>query len=162
MLLSENGIKSKIFHVSGRCSTFNLSRTSQCFRCCKKCSHMKNRGGIFAEWAAFAVEDVPEFALLCTGASRTVGGNMMVNMWSTACSTSKLQRGCQPTPQSICTFAGIESREQTPNIFGARGSERRDSDLVWTQHDPRVWSRYRWLTLALLQLSSFTVESRWR
>ena len=68
----------------------------------------------------------------------------------------------QPTPQSICTFAGIESREQTPNIFGARCSERCDSDLVWTQHDPRVWSRYRWLTLALLQLSSFTVESRWR
>ena len=34
--------------------------------------------GVFAEWAAFAVEKVQGFALLDTGAWRTVGGYTMV------------------------------------------------------------------------------------
>ena len=43
------------------------------------CPPMKNRtAGTSAEWKAFAVEGVQEFALMYTDASRTVGGNMMV------------------------------------------------------------------------------------
>ena len=34
--------------------------------------------GVFAEWAAFAVEEVKGYALLDTVASRSVGGYMMV------------------------------------------------------------------------------------
>ena len=46
------------------------------FRRCTQCPSPSV--GIFAEWAAFAVEDVKGYALLDTGASRSVGGYMMV------------------------------------------------------------------------------------
>ena len=39
---------------------------------------MQIRTGVLAEWAAFVVEDVQGFALLDTGALRSVGGYTMV------------------------------------------------------------------------------------
>ena len=77
VLITENGMKStKVFHSSTVCSTLNRSMKVTSFRLCTQCPSPSV--GIFAEWAAFAVEDVEGFALLDTGASRSVGGYMMV------------------------------------------------------------------------------------
>ena len=66
----------KVFHSSTVCSTLNRSMKVTSFRQCTQC--LTPSMGIFAEWAVFAVEDVKGYALLDTGASRSVGGNMMV------------------------------------------------------------------------------------
>ena len=77
VLITENGMKStKIFHSSSVCNTLNRSAKVTSFRQCTQCPSPSV--GVFAEWAAFAVEDVKGYALLDTGASRSVGGYMMV------------------------------------------------------------------------------------
>ena len=77
VLITEKGMKStKVFHSSTVCSTLNRSMKVTSFRQCTQCSSPSV--GVFAEWAAFAVEDVKGHALLDTGASRSVGGYMMV------------------------------------------------------------------------------------
>ena len=63
----------KVFQSSTVCSTF-VKVTS--FRRCTQFPSPSVR--VFAEWAAFAVEDIKGCALLDTGASRPVGGYMMV------------------------------------------------------------------------------------
>ena len=89
VLITENGMKStKIFHSSPVCNTLNRSAKVTSFRQCTRCPSPSV--GVFAEWAAFAVEDVKGYALLDTGASRSVGGYIMVQYvidclsWSTA------------------------------------------------------------------------------
>ena len=70
VLITENGMKStKIYHSSPVCSTFDRSAKVEC---------PSPSVGVFAVWAAFAVEDVKGYALLDTKASRSVGGYMMV------------------------------------------------------------------------------------
>ena len=70
VLITENGMKStKVSHSSTVCSTLDRRQCAQC---------PSPSVGVFAEWAAFAVEDVKGYALLDTGASRSVGGYMMV------------------------------------------------------------------------------------
>ena len=77
VLITENDMKStKVFHSSTVCSTLNRSMKVTSFRQCNQCPSPSV--GVFAEWAAFAVEDVKGYALLDTGASRSVGGYMMV------------------------------------------------------------------------------------
>ena len=69
VLITENGMKStKVFHSSTVCSTWNRSMKVTPFRRCTQCPSPSV--GVFAEWAAFAVEDVKGYALLDTGASR--------------------------------------------------------------------------------------------
>ena len=73
VLITENGMKStKVFHSSTVCSTLNRSIKVTSFRQCNQCPSPSV--GVFAERAAFAVEDVKGYALLDTGASRSVGG----------------------------------------------------------------------------------------
>ena len=77
VLITENGMKStKVFHSSTVCHTLNRSAKVTSFRQCTQCPSLSV--GVFAEWAAFAVEDVKGHALLDTGASRSFGGHMMV------------------------------------------------------------------------------------
>ena len=77
VLITENGMKStKVFHSSTVCSTLNRSMKVTSFRQCTQCPSPSV--GVFAVWAAFAVEDVKGYALLDTGASRSVEGYMMV------------------------------------------------------------------------------------
>ena len=75
--------------------------------------------GVFAEWAAFAVEDVKGHALLDNGASRTVGGYMMVQN-VIDCLSQNTAPPCLESadPAVSFTFAG-----------GEKGSFR-DSELV--------------------------------
>ena len=71
--ITENGMKStKVFHSSTVCITLNRSMKVTSFRQCTQYPSLSV--GVFAEWAAFAVEDVKGYALLDTGASRSVGG----------------------------------------------------------------------------------------
>ena len=73
VLITENGMKStKVFHSSTVCNTLNGSMKVTSSRQCTRCPSPSV--GVFAEWAAFAVEDVKGYALLDTGASRPVGG----------------------------------------------------------------------------------------
>ena len=82
VLITENGMKStKVFHSSTVCSTLNRSMKVTSFRQCTQCPSPSV--GVFAEWAAFAVEDVKSYALLDIGASRSVGGYMMVQYSAT-------------------------------------------------------------------------------
>ena len=77
VLITENGMKStKVFHSSTVYNTLNRSMKVTSFRQCAQCPSPSV--SVFAEWAAFAVEDVKGYALLDTGASRSVGGYMMV------------------------------------------------------------------------------------
>ena len=66
----------KAYHSSSVCSTLNHSAKVASFRQCSQCPSPSV--GVFAEWAAFAVEDEKGYALLDTGASRSVEGYMMV------------------------------------------------------------------------------------
>ena len=57
VLITENGMKSTmVFHSSKVCSTLNRSMKVTSFRRCTQCPSPSV--GVFAEWAAFAVEDV--------------------------------------------------------------------------------------------------------
>ena len=77
VLITENGMTStKVVHSSTVCSTLNRSMKVTSFRQSTQCPSPSV--GVFAEWAAFAVEDVEGYALLDSGASRSVGGYMMV------------------------------------------------------------------------------------
>ena len=67
---------SKIYLSSPVCSTLIRSMKVASFRKWSQCPSPSV--GVFAEWATFAVEDVKGYALLDTGASRSVGGYMMV------------------------------------------------------------------------------------
>ena len=79
VLITENGMRStKNYHSSPVCSTLNRSMKVTSFRQCSQCPSPSV--GVFAEWAAFAVEDVKGNALLDTGASRSVGCYMMCSM----------------------------------------------------------------------------------
>ena len=63
VLITENGMKStKVFHSSTVCSTLNRSTKVTSFRRCTQCPSPSV--GVFAEWAAFAVEDVKGYALV--------------------------------------------------------------------------------------------------
>ena len=54
--ITDSGFKSKIFHVSEKCSGLNWSTKSHCFRCFKQRPPIEIRtAGLSAEWAAFAV-----------------------------------------------------------------------------------------------------------
>ena len=79
----------KVFHSSPVCSTLNRSMKVTSFGRCTQCPSPSV--GVFAEWAAFAVEDVGGFALLDTGASGSVGGYMMVQ-YVIDCLSRKTQR----------------------------------------------------------------------
>ena len=46
------------------------------------------------------------------------------------------------------------ARSSPRTVLDLRGSERRDPDLVWTPHDPEVWSRERCLIHTVLQHST--------
>ena len=66
VMITENGVQSTMIHRSSPvCSNLIHSMKSQC---------PSPSAGVFAAWAAFAVEDVKGYALLDTGASRSVGG----------------------------------------------------------------------------------------
>ena len=86
------------------------------FRQCTQCPTPSV--GIFAEWAAFAVEDVKGYALLDTGASRSVGGYMMVQ-----CVIDCLSRNTAPPwlesadPAVSFTFAGGEKAHSETRIW---------------------------------------------
>ena len=77
VLITENDMQSsKIYHSSPVCSTLIRSMKVASFRKWSQCPSPSV--GVFAEWATFAVEDVKGYALLDAGASRSVGGYMMV------------------------------------------------------------------------------------
>ena len=70
--ITENGKNStQIFHSSTVCSNLNRLMKITSFRQCAQ--YPTPSVGVFAEWAACAVEDVKGYALLDTGASRSVG-----------------------------------------------------------------------------------------
>ena len=75
--ITENGKNStKVFLSSTVFKTLNRSIKVTSFGRCTQCPSPSV--GVFAEWATFAVEDVKSHALLDIGASRSVGGHMMV------------------------------------------------------------------------------------
>ena len=81
--------------------------------------------GVFAEWAAFAVEDVGGFALLDTGASRSVGGYMMVQYVIDCLSQNTAPPWLESADPAVSfTFAGGERLIQRPGSgcrFQVRG-----------------------------------------
>ena len=74
--------------------------------------------GIFAEWAAFAAEDVKGYALLDTGASRSVGGYMMVQ-YVIDC----LSRDAAPP--------WLESADPAVSFTFAGGEKAHSETLIW-------------------------------
>ena len=100
---------------------------------------------MFAEWAAFAVEDVQGFALLDTGAPRLVGGFTMVQHVIDSLllqQTPTWMESVRPAVNFI--FAGGEQAQSGTKVWlplpgtDRRGSERNDPDLVRTRHDQGV------------------------
>ena len=77
-----------IHHSSPVYSNLLRSKKVASFQQCSQCPSPS--AGVFAEWAAFAVENVKGYALLDTGASRSVEGYVMVQYvidclsWNTA------------------------------------------------------------------------------
>ena len=109
---------------------------------------------MFPDWAAFTEEDVQGFALLHTGASRTVGGYTMIQ---------HLIDSLVAEPAVNFTFAtgtiwdeGVASaaKNRLRTVLCLRVSERSDPDLVWTRRDPAVWSIDRCLTFTVSQHST--------
>ena len=63
--------------------------------------------GVFAEWAAFAVEDVKGYALLDTGASTAVGGYMMVLFVIDCCSCNTAPPWLESADLPVSSFAVV-------------------------------------------------------
>ena len=98
------------------CSTSNRSMTVTSFRQCMQCSSPSV--GIFAEWAAFAVEDVKGYALLDTGASRLVGGYMMVQYVIDCLSRNTAPPWLESADPAVSfTFAGGEKAHSETRIW---------------------------------------------
>ena len=109
--------------------------------------------GIVAEWGAFAVEHVQGFALLDTGASRTVGDCMMVQHVIDSLLQSKTQTWVESAEPTVnVSFAGGELAQSGTKVwlplpgedseqFCLRGSKRLRFFLIWTRHVQRVWCR---------------------
>ena len=117
VLITENGMKStKVFHSSTVCNTLNRSMKVISFRQRTQCPSLSV--GVFAEWAAFAVEDVKGFALLDTGASRSVGGYMMVQH-VIDCLSRDTALPCLESadPAVSFTFAGGEKAHSETQIW---------------------------------------------
>ena len=117
MLITENGMKStKVLHSSTVGSTLNRSMKVTAFRRCMQCPTPSV--GIFAEWAAFAVEDVKGYALLDTGASRSVGGYMMVQYVIDCLSRNKAPPWVESADPAVSfTFAGGEKAHSETLIW---------------------------------------------
>ena len=117
VLITENGMKStKVFHSSTVCSTLNRSMKVTSFRQCAQCPSPSV--GIFAEWAAFAVEDVKGYALLDTGASRSVGGYMMVQYVIDCLSRNTAPPWLESADPAVSfTFAGGEKAHSETRIW---------------------------------------------
>ena len=117
VLITENGMKStKVFHSSTVCSTLNRSMKVATFRQCAQCPSPSV--GIFAEWAAFAVEDVKGYALLDTGASRSVGGYMMVQYVIDCLSRNSAPPWLESADPAVSfTFAGGEKAHSETRIW---------------------------------------------
>ena len=81
--------------------------------------------GIFAEWAAFAVEDVKGYALLDTGASRLVGGYMMVQYVIDCLSENAESPWLESADPAVSfTFAGGEkAHSETPDLAASSRDE---------------------------------------
>ena len=117
VLITESGMKStNVFHSSTVCSNLNRSVKVTSFRQCTQCPSPSV--GVFVEWAAFAVEHVKGYALLDTGASRSVGGYMMVQNVIDC-----LTRNTAPpwlesaNPAVSFTFAGGETAQSETRIW---------------------------------------------
>ena len=117
VLITENGMKStKVFHSSTVCSTLNRSMKFTSFRQCNQCPSPSV--GVFAEWAAFAVEDVKGYALLDTGASRSVGGYMMVQYVIDCLSRNTAPPWLESADPAVgFTFAGGEKAHSETRIW---------------------------------------------
>ena len=117
VLITENGMKStKVFHSSTVCSTLNRSMKVTSFRRCTQCP--SNSVGVFAEWAAFAVEDVNGYALLDTGASRSVGDYMMVQYVIDCLSQNTAPPWLESADPAVSfTFAGGEKAHSETRIW---------------------------------------------
>ena len=86
------------------------------FRQCTQCPTPSV--GIFAEWAAFAVEDVKGYALLDTGASRSVGGYMMVQYVIDCFSRNTAPPWLESADPTVSfTFAGGEKAHSETRIW---------------------------------------------
>ena len=131
VLITENGKNStKVFHSSTVCSTLNRSMKVTSFRRCTQCPTPSV--GIFAEWAAFAVEDVKGYALLDTGASRSVGGYMMVQYVIDCLSKNTAPPWLESADPAVSfTFAGGEKRLIQRPGSGCRFQERGMSVLQY-------------------------------
>ena len=115
--ITENGKNStKVSHSSTVCSTLNRSMKVTPFRQCTQCPSPSV--GVFAEWAAFAVEDVKGYALLDTGASRSIGGYMMVQYVIGL-----------PFPQHSATMVGVSGSCSEFHFCWRRKGSFRDPDL---------------------------------
>ena len=117
VLITENGMKStKVFHSSTVCSTLNRSMKLSSFRRCTQCPTPSV--GVSAEWAAFAVEDVKGYALLDTGASRSVGGYMMVQYVIDCLSRNTAPPWLESADPAVSfTFAGGEKAHSETRIW---------------------------------------------
>ena len=130
VLITENGMKStKVFHSSTVCSTLNRSMKVTSFRQCTQCPSPSV--GIFAEWAAFAVEDVKGYALLDTGASRSVGGYMMVQYVIDCLSRNTAPPWLESADPAVSfTFAGGEKAHSETRIWLPLPGARRERFAV--------------------------------
>ena len=117
VLITENGKNStKVFHSSTVCSTLNRSMKVTSFRRCTQCPPPSVR--VFAEWAAFAVEDVKGYALLDTGASRSFGGYMMVQYVIDCISKNTAPPWLESADPAVSfTFAGGEKAHSETRIW---------------------------------------------
>ena len=109
VLIAENGTNStKVFHSSTVCSTS--------FR---QCTQFPSPSvGVFAEWAAFAVEDVKGYPLLDTGATRSVGGYMMVQYVIDCLSRDTAPPWLESADPAVSfTFAGGEKAHSETRIW---------------------------------------------
>ena len=86
------------------------------FRQCTQCPSPSV--GVFAEWAAFGVEDVKGYALLDTGASRSVGGYMMVQYVTDCLSCNTAPPWLESADPAVSfTFAGGEKAHSETRIW---------------------------------------------
>ena len=115
--ITENGKNStKVFHSSTVCSTLNRSMKVTSFGRCTQCPSPSV--GVFAEWAAFAVEDVKGYTLLDTGASRSVGGYMMVQYVIDCLSRNTAPPWLESADPAVSfTFAGGEKAYSETRIW---------------------------------------------
>ena len=117
VLITENGKNStNIFHSSTVCSTLNRSMKVTSFRRCAQCPPPSV--GVFAEWAALEVEDVKGYALLDTGASRSVGGHMMVHFVIDCLSENTAPPWLESADPAVSfTFAGGQEAHSETRIW---------------------------------------------